>query len=218
MRSASEALAALAALAAVSTASSVRADPPSRVPDATYGRIDGDVAFVGGVGASFGPTAPRLALDLRIRYLDTVGVFVDYEDGPALHTTPDPLRVFSAGLELRPLFLARWLQLGDVHRGRVDLVVDSIGLELGAFFQQAEGTSFGQRPGLQLGLGVELPILPQATGPWIGLHGGVRWSDSTILGDAIQGPEDRSLYLAVTLSWHQLVLTHAVDAGDLPPR
>jgi hypothetical protein len=209
---------ALTALSIVLVAATASADPPSTSPDATYGRIDGDVALVGGVGASFGPTAPRVAFDLRLRYLDTVGVFFDYEDGPLVHSTSDPLRVFSTGLELRPLFLARWLQLGDLHRGRLDLLVDSLGLELGAVFQQSPGTSFGQRPGVQLGLGVELPILPHASGPWIGVHGGVRWSDTTIIGDAIKGPDDRSLFLAVTLSWHQLFLTHAVDAGDRPPQ
>jgi hypothetical protein len=208
----------LAALTVVFAASSANADPPSTDPDATYGRIDGDVALVGGVGASFGPTAPRLALDLRLRYLDTVGIFVDYEDAVGASADSDPRRVFASGLELRPLFLSRWLQLGELHRTRLDLIVDSLGIELGAVFQQAQGTSFGQRPGVQFGLGVELPILPQATGPWIGLHGGVRWSDSTLLGDAIRGPEDRSLFLAVTLSWHQLFLTHAVDAGDRPPQ
>jgi hypothetical protein len=208
----------LTSLAVFLAASSASADPPSTTPDATYGRIDGDVALVGGVGASFGPTAPRLALDVRLRYLDTVGVFVDYEDAPALGSTADPRRIFSTGLELRPLFLARWLQVGELHRGRLDLLVDSLGVDLGAVFQQAAGTSFGQRPGVQFGLGVELPILPRATGPWIGLHGGVRWSDSALIGDAITGPGDRALFLAVTLSWHQLFLTHAVDAGDRPPR
>jgi hypothetical protein len=204
--------------ALVLVAPSASADPPSTSPDSTYGRIDGDMALVGGVGASFGPTAPRLALDLRFRYLDTVGVFVDYEDAPAIGSKADPRRVFSTGLELRPLFLARWLQLGELHRTRLDLLVDSFGLELGAVFQQATGTSFGQRPGVQAGVGLEVPIFAHATGPWIGFHGGVRWSDAVISGGPIDGPGDRALYLAVTLSWHQLFLTHAVDAGDRPPQ
>ncbi len=215
MRSVFESLVVVAVLFVAASAS---ADPPSTVPDSTYGRIDGDVALVGGVGASFGPTAPRLAFDLRFRYLDTVGVFVDYEDAPLVGSTADPRRVFSTGLELRPLFLARWLQLGELHRTRFDLVVDSFGLELGAVFQQASGTSFGQRPGVHAGLGLEVPIFARASGPWIGFHGGVRWSDAVISGGPVNDPGDRALYLAITLSWHQLFLTHAVDAGDRPPQ
>ena len=65
---------------------------------------------------------------------------------------------------------------------------------------------------------VELPVLASATGPWIGLHGGVRWSDAAMSGEPLVGPSDRALFLSITLAWHQLFLAHAVDAGDRAPR
>ena len=186
--------------------------------DTTYGRIEGDLAVVAGVGAAVGARGPRGAADLRLRYLDTVGVWGTYEDGVMLGSASEPRRVLSTGVELRPLFLARWLQGAELGLGRVDLAIDSLGLEIGAFFAQPQGGAFGQRPGLQLGLGLELPVLARASGPWIGLHGGVRWSDHALDGADAPGPADRALFLAVTLSWHQLFGGHVVDVGDKAPR
>jgi hypothetical protein len=191
-----------------------RADSSARGanPDATYGRLDGDVALVGGLGATFGPGAPRGALDLRLRYLDTVGLFADYED--ALGGDANPRRVISFGFEARPVFLGRWLTGKAVNRAFFDLLIDSFGLELGAFFSQPSYSSLRSRPGLQAGLGIEVPVLGQARGPWIGFHGGVRWSDGVLAGDPVVGPNDRAAYLTVTVAWHEFVLAHAVDAGD----
>lgn len=215
-----------AVLAFATVASSAIAKEPSRADlsaavgrtDTTYGRIEGDVGFVVGAGVAVGPRAPRTALDLRFRYLDTIGVFVDYEDATLIGTPSEPRRVLSTGAELRPLFLGRWLTGRESGTGRLDLAVDSIGLELGAFFAQPIGASFGARPGIQAGVGIELPLFARASGPWIGLHGGVRWSDSAISGATVAGPSDRALYLAITLAWHQLFFAHAVDVGDRAPR
>ncbi len=186
--------------------------------DSTYGRIEGDVGIVAGAGIAGGPRAPRAALDLRLRYLDTIGVFGTYEDASIIGTSSEPRRLIATGVELRPLFLGRWLTGRDLASGRMDLVIDSIGIELGTVFTQPVGTSFSARPGIQLGLGLELPFLASANGPWIGLHGGIRWSDAAISGAPLAGPNDRALYLGVTLAWHQLFLAHAVDAGDRAPK
>jgi hypothetical protein len=153
-----------------------------------------------------------------LRYLDVVGAFFQYEDAPLIGASSEPRRVMATGLEVRPLFLARWLAGYESSSDRFDLFVDSFGLELGAYFPQPVGASFAARPGLQAGIGLELPIFANASGPWIGLHSGVRWSDSVLGGDTVAGPSDRSLYLAITLAWHQLFLSHAVDAGDRAPR
>src|SRR5580692_3816490 len=87
-----------------------RADEFSRPAyvDTTYGRVNGDLGVSVGVGATFSPSAPRGTLDLRLRYLDTVGIFGGYEDGLSA-TSSDPRRVLAMGFEIRPLFLARWL-------------------------------------------------------------------------------------------------------------
>lgn len=187
-------------------------------PDTSNGRIDGDVSASAGVGATFGPRAPRAAVDLRLRYLWTAGVFATYEDGPLFGGRSEPRRAFATGLELRPLFLVRWLQGLETGNAYVDMTIDSFGLELGAVFAQPEGRSFGSKPGLQAGIGLQVPVLPHATGPLIGLHGGARWSDSALGGRSIDGPSDRSLYLLVTIGWQQVFGAHVVDLGDRAPR
>ncbi len=184
--------------------------------DTTYGRIAGDLTLVFGAGATFGPNAPRAALDLRLRYLDTAGLFVSYEDGLSA-TSSDPRRVAVAGFELRPLFLARWLSGRELSVARLDLFIDSFGLELGAFVEQPTDGSFVDRPGLQASLGLEVPILASASGPWIGLHGGARWSDATLEGVDVASPVDRSLFLAVTVAYHQVLAAHLVDVRDTAP-
>jgi hypothetical protein len=194
------------------------APPPGAATDASYGRIDGDLAAVFGAGVSIGPRAPRAALDVRFRYLDSVGIFFQYEDAPIVGASSDPRRVFATGVELRPLFIGRWLTGRESSTGRLDLLVDSVGLELGAVFSQPIGATFPARPGVQAGIGVELPLLASASGPWIGVHGGVRFSDAAMSGEPLTGPSDRALFLSITLAWHQLFLAHAVDAGDRAPR
>ena len=192
--------------------------PPSAKPDSTYGRIDGDIGLVLGVGLAVGPDAPRGAVDFRVRYLDTVGIFFDYEDGSMFGHGAEPVRVLAGGLELRPLFLGRWLTGHEIGNARLDLALDSLGFELGGVFAQPQYGSFPQRPGLQAGLALELPILARASGPWIGLHGGIRYSDAALGGGPVSNPADRAFFLSITLAWHQIVGTHAVDAFDRAPR
>jgi hypothetical protein len=210
--------AALASLVAL--ALSVLAPPVHAAggPDTSYGRIDGDFSASAGVGATFGPRSPRAAVDLRLRYLWTAGLFVTYEDGPLVGSSSDPRRAFAAGIELRPLFLFRWLQGHELGNARLDLAIDSFALELGPVFVEPQGASFKSRPGLQAGLGVQLPLLPNATGPVIGIHGGARWSDAALSGHSTDLPSDRSLYLLVTVAWQQVFGAHVVDLGDRAPR
>jgi hypothetical protein len=182
--------------------------------DPSHGRLEGDVGLVAGAGVAAVSGGARAAAEIRLRYLETAGVFATYEDGPLTGSGPEPIRVLATGLELRPLFLFRWLKGFETPRARVDLALDSMGLELGAVFLQPSGGGFASIPGLEVGLGVELPVLASATGPWVGLHGGLRWSDQALGSGQIRGPDDRSLYLAVTVAWHQVVVVHAVDAGD----
>lgn len=188
------------------------------VTDPSHGRIDGDLAAVASAGLTFGPTDPRLAADVRFRYLSTAGLFGTYEDGPAIGSDSDPRRVLAVGIELRPLFLARWFQGHETGNAYFDLTLDSFALELGAVFVQPDGRGFASQAGLQAGLGLELPIFPNATGPLIGLHGGCRWSNDALGGGAIQSPADRSLYLMLVVGWQQVFGGHVVDFDDRAPR
>lgn len=191
----------------------VREGPTS---DTTYGRLDGDLSVVVGAGATLGPRAPRVTADLRFRYLDTVGLFATYED--AAGGAASPRRVVAGGLEVRPLFLARWLRGWHGETTRITLAIDSLGLEVGAFVPQPPFTGFASRPGAQVGLGLEVPVLTHASGPWIGFHGGVRFGYGALAQGDVARPDDRALFLSVTLAWHQFFGAHVADAGDGAPR
>jgi hypothetical protein len=200
-----------AALVAASAAADGLA---SSRPDSSNGRADGDLGVVLGVGATVAPRGPRGAVDARLRFLDTAGLFFTYEDGSIFGLSAQPERVLAVGVELRPLFLGRWLNDLEWGRPRLDLLLDSLGLELGASFSQPEGRPFDSEAGLQAGIGVEVPILSRASGPWIGLHGGIRWGPRALAGEGIVDPDDRSLFLCITLAYHQVFRAHAIDAGD----
>lgn len=183
--------------------------------DASHGRFDGDVAVAMAGGVTLGPRAPRASGDLRVRYLSTAGIFSSYEDGALTGSrSAEPRRVLALGVELRPLFLARWAAGRELGIPHVDLLIDSFGLELGAFFAQPEGGRFGGSAGLQLGLGFEVPVVARASGPFLALHGGCRWSDTALSGGPLAGPADRSLYVLVAIGWQQLFGGHVVDLGD----
>jgi hypothetical protein len=199
----------------VAFAFSVVARPALADDTPTRGRIDGDLALVVGGGGVVASRGPRLEGEIRIRYLDSAGAFVVYEDSAGFGS--EPQRVLSAGLELRPLFLGRWLRGLETDRARIDLLVDSFGLEFGVVLAQPTGSEFGSSTGLQLGVGVEVPILANATGPWVGVHAGMRWSENAMAAGTVRDVDDRSAYVAVTLAWHQVVTSHLVELGDRSP-
>lgn len=183
--------------------------------DATFGRIDGDLALRAGVGATFGPRAPRGVVDVRLRYLQSTGFFATYEEG---FGGSSPQRLCAFGMELRPLFLGRWLTGLELGKAYPDLFIDSFALEIGAFFAGPEGGAFGDRWGLQFGAGLELPFFPRASGLWLSLHVGGRWDRSTFAGREPISADERSLYVSVLLTWQQIFGSHAVDLGDETPR
>jgi hypothetical protein len=214
MRWASSAALVLACVARVAWTAPARAEDQT---EASYGRVEGDIAFAMGAGVVAAPRGGRGEVELRARYLDSAGIFATYEDGRLFGSAAEPGRVLSGGLELRPLFLYRWLQGQEMEAARWDLLIDSFGLELGATLSEPSGQGLTQA-GLQAGIGVEFPILLRASGPWVGIHGGVRWSDVALSYGQAATADDRGLYLAVTLSWHAVVLTHLVDWRDEPRR
>jgi hypothetical protein len=204
------------AICAASLATAMAAHAADR-KDGSHGRVDGDLAVEAGVGASLGPRSPRGAADVRLRYLSMAGVFVTYEDGPIFGSRAEPMRALATGVELRPLFFAKWFTGRYSGNPYLDLAIDSIGLELGAVFLQPNGAKFGSKPGLQAGLAFEVPVFPSATGPFIAVHGGVRWSDAALSGGPSLGPADRALYVNVIFAWQQIFGAHVVDMGDRAP-
>ncbi len=186
--------------------------------DPSYGRVQGDLTLGLGLGATIAEGGTRAEGELRVRYLESVGLFGAYEDGPPVSSSSEPARVLVGGLEVRPFFLYRWLQGHETRRAWLDLAIDSLGLELGALAMQPAGTSFGSQSGVQAGLGLELPLLGEATGLWLGVHGGVRWGDVAIATGTVSSTDDRSAFVSLTLAWHQVVVAHVVDVGDEAPR
>jgi hypothetical protein len=140
-----------------------------------------------------------------------------YQDGSALSSSAEPRRSLSFGTELRPVFLARYLQDLESRHAWMDLIMDSLSLDLGVVFAQPAGESFGGQPGLQAGVGFGVPVLLRVDGPWIGVHGGVRWSEDALATGHARKVSDQAPYLAITIVYEQLFMTHIVDAGDRRP-
>jgi hypothetical protein len=205
----------LLAAALVLAAATARADG---AVDPSYGRVQGDLTLVLGLGATIAEGGTRAEGELRIRYLESVGLFGAYEDGPPVSSSAEPARVLVGGLEVRPLFIYRWLQGYETSRAWLDLAIDSLGLELGAVAMQPAGMPFASQSGVQAGVGLELPILGEATGLWLGVHGGIRWGDLAIAAGTVSSTDDRSAFVSLTLAWHQVVVAHVVDVGDEAPR
>jgi hypothetical protein len=184
--------------------------------DGAYGRLDGDLDLSVGVagGVLLGQRRPVTAIDARARYFQNVGLVLQYEETDAFAkatTAGDYKRGLLAAIELRPLFPVRFLKGMESGHAFPDLVLDSIGLELGAWWNAVEGSST-QRPGLHVGLGVELPLASQASGPWLRLGGALRWSAPRL--DGQDGRGTRVVLLTLGLAWHGLVGSHLIDAGD----
>lgn len=144
-------------------------------PDGVYGRLRGDTALSieGSGGVAFAPDGVRPVFGgtLRARYLDMTGIFLAYDNAPGA-TRFDAL---SLGADIRPLMFARIFS--DWERGPrfVDLLLDSIGIEMGIAWVRP-GEAWGTGSGLSwvFGAGVELPLL-WSNGSGLTLRVGVRW-------------------------------------------
>jgi hypothetical protein len=206
---------ACAAAAILSMLSTSRAASAAR-GDGVYGRLDGDLDLSLGIagGVLLSQKRPVTALDARVRYFQNAGIVLQYEETDVLAkatSAGDYKRGFLAAVELRPLFPVRFLKGMESGHAFPDLVLDSLGLEIGAWWSAVEGAST-RRPGLHVGLGVEVPLASRASGPWLRLGGALRWS-----APRLGGQDDRGTRVAIFtlgLAWHGLVGSHVVDAGD----
>lgn len=165
--------------------------------DAAYGRLDGDLAIAASAGVAAGAPGARFAGDLRLRYLQTAGLFGTVEAG-------DERRVLATGIEVRPLFVSRWALGREIGRPRLDMVIDSAALELGVAFLHP-----GSQRALQAGIGLELPLFEDATGPFFGLHAGVRWTEESLAGQSAG-----TGFVALTVGWQQVFTGHLIDYGE----
>ncbi|MFI5299590.1 MAG: hypothetical protein ACHREM_15990, partial [Polyangiales bacterium] len=154
--------------------------------------------------------------DVRLRWLDTVGVVAGYEGALTGDATSSSASLHTGlvAIELRPCFPARFLQGMEVGSATADLLLDSLGLEVGALIgtrRDGDATP-GAQVGLLLGVGAELPLMAQASGPFLRLDASLRWA-----GDELRGVDvgsSRSAVISLGLSWHQVISqgrAHAID-------
>ena len=163
--------------------------------DGAYGRLDGDASFAGHVGAATVAGRGAFAADVRLRYVEAVGVGVAFVSGAGL----------SIPFELRPLFPIRFLKAQESGHGFLDLTLDSVALELGPTF--ALGLA---RPGMFVGTALEFPLFGQARGLFVRLSAELRFGP-----DALAGSGDTpSGVLSLGLGWHEPLRLGLVDARD----
>lgn len=194
--------------------------------DGAYGRLDGDMLFIGSLGAGVEAGGPFFETHVGLLYLQTAGPYVRYTEGFGQDELRIP-RSLGAGLELRPLFLARYaldLEKGPPH---LDLFADSFALIAGVFWSAPgkyprrppgeDPPAFDIEPGLELGIGLEVPILPSGNGPYVGLQALARWPGSYLVGRSNADFLDRGATLLLTLAWHQAFDANLVDLRDARP-
>jgi hypothetical protein len=180
--------------------------------DGSYGRFDGDLDISVALGASFAKGGPAAAAFARAMYLGTAGIYATYSD--ALGAARPVSRSASFGIGLRPLFLPRWGY--DLEQGppTLDLALDALTLDIGALFASHHSRTHGTRPGIEVALGTEVPLLGKAAGPWIGLRGALQWQPEELAYSGEQTLPSARVSALLTLSWHAIIDAHIVDTRD----
>ena len=149
--------------------------------DRSYGRFDGDLALAGELALVASEDGPALGVRATASYLTMAGAYAEYDEG--LDRQGESMaRRLSGGIELRPLFLARFV--GDLETGAplFDLWLDSLGFGLGTFITWHPAMACAencQRQGLEFAGRMALPLLARANGPFVALRGGARFEMGT---------------------------------------
>jgi len=181
--------------------------------DTSYGRLDGDVALAASAGAAASVRGFSGVLDLRFRYLQTAGIFTTYEE--SFGAGAEPLRVFTGGIELRPLFLGRFFQDLELGSPHLDLLMDSLSFDVGAFVAQPAGGAFADVAGFSFGIGLELPWLGRASSPFIGVRAALRWSQEALSAAQPATVDVLGFSVMLVIGYQGLFGAHMVDQGDL---
>ena len=163
-----------------------RAEATENGDDGLYGRLRGDLVLSveGALLAQWneGSAQPAMTTALRARYLDMIGLALGYD----ARLAGGRYDAAWSAVELRPLLLARFAQDWEHGPRWLDLLVDSIGLELGlALLRPGDTPGGGLGLAMVLGTGFELPLVwSRGSGLLLRVQG--RWFPSR-QGD-VQGP------------------------------
>jgi hypothetical protein len=174
----------------------VRADERSATGDGAYGRFDGDIDLGVHGGAQVGSTTGGAA-GVTAHYFSMAGAFVRGVDALGAADAKQA-RLLSFGIDFRPAFVPRWALDAETGRSLLDLTLDSISLELGAYLADPH-SGFGDERGFEASLGFGVPLLGTAPGPWLDARGVLRFRDPK------GGSEPAVPALLVGLSWHWMV-------------
>jgi hypothetical protein len=159
-------------------------DAEAASTDGIYGRLAGDFDVSLRLGGEY-ERAITPALGASLFYFWTLGLAIDHTFDASRSTQRTAISA-----ELRPLFFPRWDS--DLERGPalLDLTLDSLALGAGVHLPHETNA----KPGPQLSLGFGVPLLAQASGPWLEFKGVYRFPYSPENGPAI----------FAFLSWHAL--------------
>jgi hypothetical protein len=186
---------------------------PALAGDGVYGRLDGDLNLSLAAGAALMPGAPAFVARGSTIYAESAGLYVGYADafGSAAVRVD---RSLAAGIALKPLFWARFARNAEFGYPRLDLFVDSLTFDIGAFWAAPHGRSIAPEPGLEIALGLGFPIFADATGPFLEVRGALRYGKAELAPDGRYDILDRGAMLSLALAWHHIVNAHIADAGD----
>lgn len=177
--------------------------------DGAYGRIDGDMAAQIDAGAGvIGNRAVGLVTG-TMRYLQTAGLYTTFA-----HQLKQPPRVrdsapwsWSVGVELKPLFMPRFLSDLQSDTPVLDLFVDSFSMRFGLVTSHRGPMS--QQPGFEAAIAIGLPLTKHATGPWISTSAAMRWSQH-----GMDSHDSAYGMWCLTIGWQSVFSAGIVDAGD----
>lgn len=170
--------------------------PPPPESDGVYGRLGGNTDASLKLGGLISHSRLSASVGASAHYYSLLGITGDYSE--SFEEDAEQRRSFSVGTELRPLFLPRWLLGKERGPAWLDLTLDSVCVGLGAYFGQVAAPEEDTR-GVWMSLGLGVPVIGRASGPWLELRAQRRWPDP--------GAERAAAHnaLLVYLSWHQVV-------------
>jgi hypothetical protein len=163
--------------------------------DGVYGRFDGDLSTSLQAGAHFGleDCSPRAFIGADAHVYWTLGAYAGYEHGFEREPSHCAQNTGTLGVQLRPLFLLRFVNDWERGPATLDLSLDSLTFGLGGFVQsQEQGRTRG---GFELVGSLSLPLVARAPGPWLRGQAGLRFDQGS------------TLFLRATFAYEWLLLT-----------
>jgi len=153
---------------------------------------------------------------LATTYLQSGGLYLQYNEGLGFEGQ-SLARSMAGGFEIRPFFLGRLVN--DLQQGPaiLDLFVDSLAIGMGIhrswhnprFCVSGDGAC--ATIGMEVSLGAQLSLLPQANSMFIALYASYRWSQPS---DSSAAPSPPQALLTLTLGYQHLLGLGLVDAAD----